>query len=300
MECSYCIIPYVRPALSSRNPEDVLAETRRLVDRGHREIVLVGIHLGHYGLEQGAPGMNLAQLVRRVAELDGDFRIRISSLEAAEVSPELIRTMADHPERVCPHLHIPLQSGSDRVLGRMRRRWPVQRLIERCREVCEALDRPALTSDVIVGFPGESEEDFAATCRAVEEAGFSKLHVFRFSPRQGTPAAELPDRVPGFVQQRRAAALAALGERLRQRYFESLLGRTLQVLVEAPAADRPGTLRGTSDRYAPVELPGGEELIGRLTRVREMKAVGGVILGKTASAGCGLSGASTSCMEFGG
>ena len=240
---------------------------------------------GHYGMEKSGAGIGLAQLVRRVAELDGDFRIRISSLEAGEVSPELIRTMADHPERICPHLHIPLQSGSDEVLRRMRRRGPVQKLIERCREVCEALDRPALTTNVIVGFPGESEEDFAATCRAVEEAGFSKLHVFRFSPRQGTPAADLPDRVPGAVQQRRAAELAALGERLRQRYFESLLGRTLQVLVEASADDRPRMLRGTSDRYAPVEFPGGEELIGQLTPVRAMKAGEGVILGETASEG---------------
>ena len=165
----------------------------------------------------------------------------------------------------------------------MRRRGPVEKLIERCREVCAALDRPALTSDVIVGFPGESEEDFAATCRVVEEVGFSKLHVFRFSPRQGTPAAELPDRVPGVVQQRRAAELAALGDRLRQRYFESLLGRTLQVLVEAPADDRPGTLRGTSDRYAPVEFPGGKEIVGQLRRVRAIKAADGVILGETAS-----------------
>ena len=282
MQCSYCIIPSVRPVLHSRGIDDVLGEVRSLAGHGHREIVLVGIHLGHYGMDGSGRELNLARLVRRIAELDGEFRIRISSLEAAEVTPELIQTMADYPRRICPHLHISMQSGSDRILERMRRRGPVEQLIQRCREVSAALDRPALGADVIVGFPGESDEDFAATCRVVSEVGFSKLHVFRFSPRPGTTAATMPDRVPGQVQQRRAAELAELGERLRQRYFQSLLGHPLQVLVETPLADRPGVLLGTSDRYAPVELPGGEELVGRLVPVTARAVERGRILGETA------------------
>ena len=145
------------------------------------------------------------------------------------------------------------------------------------------LDQPALGADVIVGFPGESEADFAATCRVVAEVGFSKLHVFRFSPRPGTAAAAMPDHVPGPVQQRRAAELADLGGRVRQRYFEGLLGRSLQVLVESPLADHPGMLLGTCERYAPVELPGGQDLRGRLVGVMARRLARGRIQGETVS-----------------
>jgi threonylcarbamoyladenosine tRNA methylthiotransferase MtaB len=277
MQCSYCIIPSVRPVLVSRPVGEVLDEIRRLVDHGHREIVLTGIHLGHYGIDLGDQQVDLTRLVARIADLEGEFRLRISSLEAAEVTPELIALLAERPDRVCPHLHLSMQSGSDRVLSRMRRRWPVGQFVECCRQIRRSLDQPALTTDVIVGFPGETQEDFAATCRAVEEVGFSKLHVFRFSPRRGTPAADMPDQVPETVKQRRAAELTELGERLRRRYFQSLAGRRLQVLVEIPNRSCPGLLLGTSDRYTPVELAGEGELIGRLVTVTAGPVVGGQI-----------------------
>jgi len=265
MQCSYCIIPHVRPVLASRPVDDVLDEVRRLIDHGHREIVLTGIHLGHYGVEMAAgasPG--LAGLLRRVVDLDGEFRVRLSSLEAVEVTTELIAVMADRSERVCPHLHLSMQSGSDAVLARMRRRIRVVEFLRRCDEIRHRLDQPALTTDVIVGFPGETDADFAATCRACEEGGFSKLHVFRFSPREGTAAAGLPDRVPQRIQHERAAELSRLGTRLREEYFRSLLGRRLQVLVESPLGNGLSRLLGTSDRYAPMELTGTGDLIGRL------------------------------------
>jgi len=267
MPCSFCIIPKVRPVPLSRPAGEVLDEIRRLVDHGHGEIVLVGIHLGHYGADLTGAHIDLAGLVRRIVELDGEFRLRISSIEAAEVTPELLAVMADRPDRVCPHLHISMQSGSDAVLKRMRRRWPARRFIRRCHKVRQSLDHPALTSDVIVGFPGETEEDFSATCQAVEEVGFSKLHVFRYSRRQGTPAADMPEQVPEPIKQCRAVELTELGLRLREDYFRSLTGRQLQVLVEASVPNHPELLLGTSGRYAPVELPGGKELLGRLVRV---------------------------------
>jgi len=273
MACSYCIIPLVRPVLHSRPVDEVLAEIRRLTDHGHREIVLTGIHLGHYGVDLGDGAPDLARLVRRICQLDGPFRVRISSIEAAEVTPELLAVMADRADRVCPHLHISMQSGSDAVLRRMQRRVPVRQFLKRCEEVRHVLGRAALTTDVIVGFPGETEEEFAATCRVVEAVGFAKLHVFRFSPRQGTPAAGLPDRVPGAVQQRRAAELIAIGRRLRTQYFEGLIGRPLQVLVESPAAEHPGYVLGTSGEYAPVELPGDGQYLGRLVQVTAKKVV---------------------------
>ncbi|MEE8452778.1 MAG: tRNA (N(6)-L-threonylcarbamoyladenosine(37)-C(2))-methylthiotransferase MtaB [Thermoguttaceae bacterium] len=270
MQCSYCIIPQVRPVLSSRSVPDVLDEIRRLVDNGHREIVLTGIHLGHYGVDRWdeSPGerIDLTGLVRRIVELDGAFRVRLSSIEAVEVSDELIALMAGRTDRICPHLHISMQSGSDAVLRRMRRRQSVGQFLECCAKVRDSLDCPALTTDVIVGFPGETDEDFAATCRTVREVGFSKLHVFRFSPRQGTLAANLPEQIPETVKQRRAVKLGELGKQLRQQFFERLIGRSLQVLVETPMADQPGLFVGTSGRYVPVELPSGEDQVGRLVR----------------------------------
>jgi len=346
MDCAYCIIPRVRPRVSSRPMPEVLDEVRRLVRAGYREVVLTGIHLGFYGCEShtnlgfpvsgrqeapavvgppdamgipgtvrgespglhragglagagatelppprglsrgahlglaglpqasaGQPGMRLVELLRRLGELPGQFRLRLSSLEAAEVLEELVELMAARPDRICPHLHVPLQSGSDRVLGRMRRRWPVGMVIERCGMLAARLDHPALTTDVIVGFPGETEEDFEATCRVVEQVGFSKLHVFPFSPREGTPAAAMSDRVPADVVRRRVRQLDRLGRELRRRYMEQLLGRRLCVLAEEPLDQKPTCggqfwLRGTADRYVPVVFRGPREWCGRLIEVR--------------------------------
>jgi threonylcarbamoyladenosine tRNA methylthiotransferase MtaB len=279
--CSYCIIPLVRPVLTSRPADEVLEEIRRLTNAGFAEIVLTGIHLGHYGADEllpstfgrgtqrvpGGEGHALVDLLRRTIALDGEFRVRLSSIEAAEVTPELLDLMAEHPQRICPHLHIPMQSGSDAILRKMRRRWPVGRFIDRCREIRSRLDEPALTTDVIVGFPGETEADFAATCRAVREAEFSKIHVFRFSPRQGTEAARMPNRLPQRIHQRWAAELAKIGKRLADRYLEKLQGKRLQVLVEGRPLESAGMLLGTADRYVTVEFPGEREMIGRLIDV---------------------------------
>jgi len=291
--CSYCIIPLVRPVLASRPVDDVLEEISRLTAAGFAEIVLTGIHLGHYGIDFGqasgattnlrsVPGLSasalsphhfhtpgpLVDLLRRIVFLPGEFRVRLSSIEASEVTPELLDIMAEHPQRVCPHLHIPMQSGSNRILEKMRRRWPIEKFIDRCHEIGDRLDLPALTTDVIVGFPGETEDDFLATCRAVEEIGFSKIHVFRFSPRQGTEAATMPNRVPQRIHQQWAAHLAKVEKHLAKQYLEKLQGKMIQVLVEGNLADSPDRLLGTADRYVMVELPGQADLIGRLINVQ--------------------------------
>jgi threonylcarbamoyladenosine tRNA methylthiotransferase MtaB len=295
MKCSYCIVPKVRPHLVSRPVDEALDEVCRLLAAGHREIVLTGIHLGDYGNDESRM-MNdessvhhssfithhsLSSLLRQITDLSGDFRVRLSSIEAAEVTPDLIRLMAERPGRICPHLHLPLQSGSDAVLRRMNRRGTAAEFIERCRAIRAALDRPALTTDVIVGFPGETEADFAATCRAVEEVGFAKVHVFRFSPRQGTPAADMAHQVPGHVAMSRATKLGRLGKVLRARYFQELLGRSLQVLVEGAVPARPGWVGGTSDFHAPVALPGGRELIGQFTNVVGQRVENGWIVAES-------------------
>lgn len=256
--CSYCIVPVVRPALWSRPAAEVLDEVRQLLAAGFQEIVLTGIHLGHYGRAGEAPGPaqppGLVGLLRRLVALEGRFRIRLSSLDATEVSDELLALMAEYPDRLCPHLHLPLQSGSDAVLRRMRRRGSAEAFVERCRAICNRLDQPALTTDVIVGFPGEQEGDFQATCRVVEAAGLCRVHVFRFSPRPGTPAAQMPDQIPAEVKRQRAARLQALSRALASRFAQSLCGRRLEVLVEGQLPRQPGRFVGTAERYVTVEF----------------------------------------------
>jgi threonylcarbamoyladenosine tRNA methylthiotransferase MtaB len=284
LHCSFCIIPSVRPYLASRPAEEILDEVRRLVDNGYREVVLTGIHLGHYGVEWNrtrpkSDWMRLSHLLQRLVRLPGEFRIRLSSIEATEVTRELITVMAENPARICPHLHISMQSGSDAVLRRMRRRWGSQRFVDRCRMVREALDRPALTTDIIVGFPGETDEDFAATCRMSEEVGFSKIHVFPFSPRKTTAAATMPDQVAPAVKSERVRRLAALERQLQASYFASLRGRELDVLVE-DGGGRPGHAMGTACRYATVQVPGGPELSGRFVRVIVGDVADGHLMGR--------------------
>lgn len=283
LNCSFCIIPHVRPGLSSRPATHILEEVRRLLDRGYREVILTGIHLGHYGVDLNrgrakANWLRLADLVDAVAQLDGDFRLRLSSIEATEVTRELIQAMAANPQRVCPHLHVSLQSGSDSVLRRMRRRWGSRRYVDRCRLVQQSLDLPALTTDIIVGFPGESEAEFQATLQVAEELGFSRIHIFPFSARRGTKAAEMPDQVPKAVKNERASRLAELERRLAERYFRQLIGRRLQVMVESPAPDRPDHARGTSCRYAPVEFRRRTAAWGSLTEVTARAVQDGRIL----------------------
>ncbi len=260
LRCSFCIIPLVRPELASRPIVHILDEVRRLVDNGYREVVLTGIHLGHYGVDwnRHEPKENwtrLSHLVRSIAELPGDFRVRLSSIEATEVTRELIDVMADHAEKICPHLHISMQSGSDSVLRRMRRRWGRRRFIDRCELLKERLDRPAITTDIIVGFPGETDAEFAETCETARQVGFSKIHIFSFSARRGTPAADMPGQLSKQVKHERGQELARVEAELRAKYFASLEGKRLRVLVESPLEGKPNRVVGTSCRYATVELP---------------------------------------------
>jgi len=267
------MIPKVRPYLLSRPADEVLNEIKRLADSGYREIVLTGIHLGHYGLDfqrddnlsehQELPegNMRLAQLVERILQVDSPFRLRLSSVEAVEVSGQLIELAKAFPEKLCPHFHLPMQSGSDAVLRRMRRRLRSAPFYEKCKTISDTLDRAALTTDVIVGFPGETDGEFAETCELVERVGFSKVHVFPFSPRQGTVAATMPDQVPAGEKERRAAYLVQLAGKLRTDYALSLVGKKAQVLFEAAVRKR---LVGTSERYLHVETETTGEFAGKL------------------------------------
>ncbi len=285
LNCSFCIIPHVRPNLASRPVEHIVDEIERLVEGGYRELILTGIHLGHYGVEwnRGRPKrecLRLSHLLERIASLPGDFRVRLSSIEATEVTRELLAVMAANSERICPHLHVSMQSGSDAVLRRMRRRWGAQRFLDRCRLARETLDQPAFTTDIIAGFPGEMEADFDATCAVAREVCFSKIHVFPFSARPGTPAAKMPDQITPEVKAERCRRLGELEIELRDRYFCTLTGRRLRVLVESPVAERPGRMVGTSCRYAPVELHGDISMRKQFVDVVAGRTIEGRILAR--------------------
>ena len=295
LRCSYCIIPKVRPELTSRPLDDIRAEVGRLVENGHSEVVLTGIHLGHYGVDWNRhkpkdEWIRLAHLVQRLADIPGDFRIRLSSIEATEVTRELIDVLRANANRVVPHLHVCLQSGSDTILRKMRRRWGTRMFLDRCAMLKDALDRPALTTDVIVGFPGETDEHFEQTKQTCEAAGFSKIHVFPFSPRRGTPAAEMEDQVPPDVRSARVQELLQLDEKLRYDYYRSLVDSNVEVLVDQctettsqTASDSKAAYKvsGISCRYAPVEATVPELAAeNSLLRVRVTSAFPDRLVGK--------------------
>jgi threonylcarbamoyladenosine tRNA methylthiotransferase MtaB len=271
LKCSYCIIPKVRPGLRSRSPQDIEEEVRRLIDNGHKEIVIAGIHVGHYGVDTtrgrtGLPPFRLWHLFRRLDRIPGDWRMRLSSVEANELGTDFINAAADC-EHLCPQFHPALQSGSDSVLVRMRRRYRMGRFLDMLDRFRERIPDVAFTTDVIVGFPGETEEEFQETLESCRRARFMKIHVFPFSTRRDTPAATMPDQVSPEIKRERCHRLSLLERELAADYYARWVGRPLEVLVERESEDRPGWLRGTDRRYVPVEFPGTPDQIGEMVTV---------------------------------
>lgn len=299
LRCTYCIIPYVRPHMESRDPASIVAEVQRLVDAGFQEIVLTGIHLGHYGVDRNRglakhDWVRLSSLLRRLVQIPGRFRLRLSSIEATEVTRELVAVMAEFPEKIAPHLHLCLQSGSDRILKQMNRRWGAKRFVDRCHYVQEMLDQPAISTDIIVGFPGETAQDFEATLRVARDCRFMKIHAFPFSARRGTPAANLTEGlVPASARSERMERLLELDRELREHYARQFIGRTLVVLPETearePAACSPDAstiplpvtwLQGTACRYLTVVLRGPRASLGKLTQIVPHHFEQGRLLGR--------------------
>jgi threonylcarbamoyladenosine tRNA methylthiotransferase MtaB len=263
--CTYCVVPRLRGRPQSRAPQAVCAEAARFAASGRREIVLTAIHLGTYGRDLD-PRVPLSELVRRVGALPGVARVRLSSVEATEVDEGLL-SLADFPP-FAPHFHLPLQSGDDEVLRRMGRKYTAAEFLDRVARVRSRFPAVGLTTDVIVGFPGEADEAFGNTLRVVGEAGFTRLHAFPWSPREGAPAASFPGRVARDVQKRRVAALIALGAELARAFRASRAGALDAVLAEREAWGRPGFVEGWDGVYQRVVFPGGPEDLGRLLRVR--------------------------------
>ncbi|WP_298859096.1 tRNA (N(6)-L-threonylcarbamoyladenosine(37)-C(2))-methylthiotransferase MtaB [uncultured Gimesia sp.] len=275
LRCTYCIIPQVRPGLQSRSPEDIEEEVRRLVGNGYKEIVLTGIHVGHYGVDttrgkSGKAPFRLWHLFRKLDQIPGDWRMRLSSVETAEINHDFISAAADC-EHLCPQFHPSLQSGSDTVLRRMKRRYHISRFLEKLQMMRERLNHPSFTTDVIVGFPGETDEEFEQTKQACRDAAFMKIHVFPFSARKGTPAATYENQVSPEIRQDRCQQLADLERNLAQNFYQTLIDRELQVLIEREEEDHPGWVRGTDRWYAPVICRGSQADLGNFIKVRGLK-----------------------------
>ena len=281
--CSYCIVPQVRPVMRSRPAEEVIDEVRRLTDSGHREIVLSGIHLGRYG-EDLSLARALAELLRRLVALPRLGRIRLSSIEVVEVDEALLEVMAERRDRICPHLHLPLQSGDDAVLAAMRRPYTSGKFLQHVERIRRALPDVALSSDVIVGFPGETDQAFRQTCRLCRQAEFSRLHVFPYSVRLGTPAAEMPDQVPAEVKRSRSELLRRLGHELAARFAAGLVGRQVTVLAEQVAGGAPpegSWAEGFNEHYVRTRVrlaASGPVGRGTLLRARGTAGDGGMLM----------------------
>ena len=233
--CTYCIIPYARGPLRSRSLESIRSEVAKLVEAGYKEVVLIGIHLGCYGKELAKEGkhITLYDAVQAVLSVEGMCRVRLGSLESVEVEPRLLELMANEP-RLCKHLHLPLQSGCDKILQAMHRPYDTARFTQLLQQIRAQVPDVAITTDIIVGFPGETEEDFATTLAFAEKCGFAKMHIFPYSKRKGTPAEKMPNQVDEAVKGERAARLAAVDEKLHQAMLKQMVGKTEEVLFEQP------------------------------------------------------------------
>lgn len=229
--CSYCVIPYARGRVRSRRPQDVLEEVRNLAARGYQEAVLTGIHLSSYGVDFHSERIHLLDLIRQVHQVEGIARIRLGSLEPGVVTREFAEGLAALP-KVCPHFHLSLQSGSDSVLKRMNRKYTARDYLRRTEILREYFDDPALTTDVMVGFPGETEEEFQESYEFVEEVGFYETHIFQYSRRAGTRAAAMDGQVASREKQRRSRQMLSLHERQSARYEERRCHSPAELLVE--------------------------------------------------------------------
>ncbi len=265
--CSYCIIPYARGPIRSRRMEDLVAEARRVAALGFSEIVLTGIHLASFA---GEKGETLIDAVEAIAGIDGLARIRLGSLEPSLLTPEFARRAATC-RALCPHFHVSMQSGSDGVLRRMNRRYDSASYAHRVATVRDVMPNAAITTDVIAGFPGESEREFEETFAFVDRMAFARIHVFPYSPRVGTPAATMPGQLSKAVKEERTRALIALGQRLEGAYVDRFVGTVQRVLFET---DEGGGMLGYTDTYIRALLPGRRLPSGALADVTILRREG--------------------------
>lgn len=275
--CTYCIIPYARGPLRSRSLESIRTETQRLISAGFKEIVLIGIHLGCYGKEN-SDGPTLYDAVKTVLEVPGVQRLRLGSLESVEVEPRLL-TLMQEDARFCRHLHLPLQSGCDKTLQAMNRPYTTAKFKTLLADIKNRVPDIAITTDVIVGFPGETEADFETTCKFAESCGFSKMHIFPFSARKGTPAEKFAGAVTEAVKKERADILGRIDETMHKAFLQAMVGQTAEVLFEQSAGE--DYFEGLTGNYQRVFVKsGGRNLSGEILPVKITAFDGEKLLGE--------------------
>ena len=275
--CTYCIIPYARGPLRSRSLESIRTETQRLISAGFKEIVLIGIHLGCYGKEN-PDGPTLYDAVKTVLDVPGVQRLRLGSLESVEVEPRLL-TLMQEDARFCRHLHLPLQSGCDKTLQAMHRPYTTAKFKTLLADIKTRVPDIAITTDVIVGFPGETEADFETTCKFAESCGFSKMHIFPFSARKGTPAEKFAGAVTEAVKKERADILGRIDETMHKTFLQAMVGQTAEVLFEQPAGE--DYFEGLTGNYQRVFVKsGGCNLSGEILPVKITAFDGEKLLGE--------------------
>lgn len=271
--CSYCIIPYARGRARSKKYEDVVSEVSELVLNGYQEIVLTGIHTGRYG--QDLENMNLEKLLRRLVEIPNIYRIRLSSIEVNEVTDGIIDLMKSSPV-IARHLHIPLQSGSDKILRKMNRCYDVAEFEKKIQKIREIDPDISLTTDLIVGFPGETEEDFLETLDTLKRIHFTKIHTFPYSKRENTPASGMKDQVDGTVKKRRVKEVLKLSSEMERAFYEKYLGRTLSGLSEC---SKKGEVSILTSNYIQVsvegDIPNNQRCLVKISKIDEQQKVYG-------------------------
>lgn len=261
--CTYCIIPYARGPIRSRKSEDIISEVKRLAKNGFKEVVLTGIHVASYGLDLG--NITLADIIEQVHQIEGIERIRFSSMEPKAVTEEFAERMAALP-KVCHHYHLSLQSGCDNTLKRMNRRYTSDEYYNACQRLRKYFPDVAITTDIIVGFPGETDEDFKESAEFAAKVKLAKIHVFPYSPKRGTPAEKMPNQIAPDVKNARSAAMINVSEKLNYEFLSDYIGKEIEVLFET--TDKEGYFEGHSSNYIKVLVKTDENLSNQLRMVK--------------------------------
>jgi threonylcarbamoyladenosine tRNA methylthiotransferase MtaB len=264
--CSYCIIPYARGPVRSRDTNSIISEVKKLTAQGVKEIILTGTHLGAYGFDKNN-NKALTELMKKLTEIDNLKRVRLSSIEGTEIDNKLIELIAEN-DMFCSHLHLPLQSGSNKILKAMRRPYTAEEFKDTVLKIRNEIPEIAITTDVIVGFPGENESEFNQTIEFVKELSFSKIHVFPFSAREGTPAAEMKNKVNGNIVKEHSQKLRELNDELMLSYQQRFIGEIKEVLIEEDRDHNTGMLTGYTDNYLKVLTQGNDKLKNELVNVK--------------------------------
>lgn len=272
--CSYCIIPYARGPIRSRNIEDIIDEVMALSKSGFKELIITGIHVASYGKDLG--DIDLGKLIQEISKVEGIERIRLSSVEPNLITHEFMDILTK-TNKVCHHFHLSLQSGSNRILKKMNRKYTREEYMDKVRLIREYMPDAGITTDIIVGFPGETELDFRETMEFVKEIGFSRIHVFKYSPRKGTPAAKYDNQVHGKIKNKRSRELIALGEALTEEFNGRFIDRYMDILYEE---EIEGFYEGYTSNYIRVKTSSKDDIIGNIVKTRILNRENGALHGE--------------------